>query len=311
MWDRSASTRSSHHARFPFPRRREAGCGAVGTMDIFFRGTITSSPIKTRNSPRIHQELPSYSFDTSLLSDTSYECLSTNPETGVVHLCRRSPRLLANGYYVLTEDSVVSDDQGNLTLTPTQTNISYKENVARIFRRKRKARRSLASLFSDVSQSLLSGSIFGRDGILSSAELSSCLDVSSSTEHDTSLHFTYDPTDTVPRKDKESCLSESFAEDYSAPVLPVKSLNSLIDVPPQSKCYCTPTNPPSDAVFRRAFLVFFFTLVLCANIFSRYVCGGIAVAVASLFLISSICGSKSGFGRTVRAKTEDITSRNE
>lgn len=74
------------------------------------------------------------SFDTSFLSDTSFECFSTNPETGLVHVCRRSPRLLANGYYVLTEDSVVTDDHGNLTLTPTQTNISYKENLARSVR---------------------------------------------------------------------------------------------------------------------------------------------------------------------------------
>lgn len=74
---------------------------------------------------------PFLSFDASFLSDVSYECFSTNPETGLVHVCRRSPRLLANGYYVLTEDSVVTDDQGNMTLTPTQTNISYKENLAR------------------------------------------------------------------------------------------------------------------------------------------------------------------------------------
>lgn len=74
------------------------------------------------------------SFDTSFLSDAAYECFATSPETGLVHVCRRSPRLLANGYYVLTEDSIVTDDQGNLTLTPTQTNVSYKENLARSVR---------------------------------------------------------------------------------------------------------------------------------------------------------------------------------
>ncbi|XP_034170661.1 transmembrane protein 71 isoform X2 [Pangasianodon hypophthalmus] len=279
-------------------------------MDIFFRGTITSSPIKTRNAQGCQ---PSYSFHTSFLSDASYECFSTNPETGLVHLCRRSPRLLANGYYVLTEDSVVTDDEGNLTLTPTQTNISYKENIARIFRRRRKTRRSFATLLNDVSQSLLSGSIFGRDGTLSSAELSSCLDVNSGTEQDTSVYFTYGPTEIVPLKDKESFLPEveSLCEDCSAPVLPAQSLNSLIDVPPESKCYCTPNNPPSDAMFRKAFLVLLFTLCLCANMFSRYVCGGIAVAMTFLFLISSICGSKSGTACTIWTKTEDITSRIE
>lgn len=270
-------------------------------MDIFFRGTTTSSPIKTR-STQGHQ--PSYSFDTSFLSDTSYECFSTNPETGLVHVCRRSPRLLANGYYVLTEDSVVTNDQGNLTLMPTQTNISYKENLARIFRRRRKGRRSFATLLNGVSQSLLTGSIFGRDGTLSSTELSSCLDVSSSTEQDTPVYFTYDPTEMVPLKDKETLLPEveSLSEDCS--------LYCLIDVTPHSKCYCTPTNPPSDAVFRKVFFVLF-TLCLCANMFSRYVCGGIAIAVAFLYLISSVCGSKSGTARTIWTKTEDITSRNE
>ncbi|XP_053507057.1 transmembrane protein 71 isoform X3 [Ictalurus furcatus] len=240
-------------------------------MDIFFRGTTTSSPIKNRNT---QGRQPSYSFDPSFLSDTSYECFSTNPETGLVHVCRRSPRLLANGYYVLTEDSVVTNDQGNLTLTPTQTNISYKENLARIFRRRRKGRRSFATLLNDVSQSLLTGSIFGRDGTLSSTELSSCLDVSNSNEQDTSVYFTYgegfvvenvfrlkcvymcildlcmsvaDPTEMVPLKDKETLLPEveSLSEDCSTPVLPAQSLYCLIDVTPQSKCYCTPTNPPS------------------------------------------------------------------
>ncbi|XP_053507055.1 transmembrane protein 71 isoform X2 [Ictalurus furcatus] len=278
-------------------------------MDIFFRGTTTSSPIKNRNT---QGRQPSYSFDPSFLSDTSYECFSTNPETGLVHVCRRSPRLLANGYYVLTEDSVVTNDQGNLTLTPTQTNISYKENLARIFRRRRKGRRSFATLLNDVSQSLLTGSIFGRDGTLSSTELSSCLDVSNSNEQDTSVYFTYDPTEMVPLKDKETLLPEveSLSEDCSTPVLPAQSLYCLIDVTPQSKCYCTPTNPPSDAVFRKAFLVLF-TLCLCANMLSRYVCGGIAVAVAFLYLISSVCGSKSGTARTIWTKTEDITSRNK
>ncbi|XP_060761375.1 transmembrane protein 71 [Neoarius graeffei] len=260
---------------FSFPHRK-AGCAVVGTMDIFFKGTITSSPIKTRNT---QGQQPSYSFDTSFLSDAAYECFATSPETGLVHVCRRSPRLLANGYYVLTEDSIVTDDQGNLTLTPTQTNVSYKENLARIFRRRPKAKRSFATLFNDVSQSLLNG----------------------------------DSTKVVPLKGQESILPEveSLSEDCSAPVLCAQSLNSLVDVPSQSKCYCIPTNPPSDAVFRKAFLVLLFTLCLCASMFSRYVCGGIAVAAAFLFLISSIRGSKSGTMHTIWTKTEDITSRNE
>lgn len=146
--------------------------------------------------------------------------------------------------------------------------------VFRIFRRRRKGRRSFATLLNDVSQSLLTGSIFGRDGRLPSTELSSCLDISNSNERDTSVYFTYgegfvvenvfrlkcvymcildlcmsvaDPTEMVLLKDKETLLPEveSLSEDCSTPVLPAQSLYCLIDVTPQSKCYCTPTNPPS------------------------------------------------------------------
>ncbi|XP_010174179.2 transmembrane protein 71 [Antrostomus carolinensis] len=77
--------------------------------------------------------------------DPAYECCSTNPLTGSA--CRHSPRLLSNGYYVLTEDSFLSDEEGNVTLTPSQTSVTYKENLVRIFRRRKKVRRSLDSLF--------------------------------------------------------------------------------------------------------------------------------------------------------------------
>ncbi|XP_023777308.1 transmembrane protein 71 isoform X3 [Cyanistes caeruleus] len=64
--------------------------------------------------------------------DPAYEC-STTPLTGSLPTCRRSPRLLSNGYYVLTEDSFVSDEEGNITLTPSHTSVTYKENLVRLF----------------------------------------------------------------------------------------------------------------------------------------------------------------------------------
>ncbi|OXB74629.1 UNVERIFIED_CONTAM: hypothetical protein H355_010155, partial [Colinus virginianus] len=79
---------------------------------------------------------------------TAYRCCSTSPLKGSIFTCRHSPRLLSNGYYILTEDSFLSDEDGNITLTPSQTNITYKENLVRIFRRRKKIRRSLANLFS-------------------------------------------------------------------------------------------------------------------------------------------------------------------
>ncbi|XP_061463587.1 transmembrane protein 71 isoform X2 [Rhineura floridana] len=85
--------------------------------------------------------------DVFLDHDATYECTSTNPCTGCVFTCRRSPRLLTNGYYLLTEDSFLSDEDGNITLSPSQTSVTYKEKLVRIFRRRKRIRRSLVSLF--------------------------------------------------------------------------------------------------------------------------------------------------------------------
>ncbi|NXW32631.1 TMM71 protein, partial [Phaetusa simplex] len=89
---------------------------------------------------------PSYAC-AFLDDDPAYECCSTNPLPSSLSTCRRSPRLLSNGYYILTEDSFLSDEEGNITLTPSQTSVTYKENLVRIFRRRKKIRRSLDSLF--------------------------------------------------------------------------------------------------------------------------------------------------------------------
>ncbi|NXQ47697.1 TMM71 protein, partial [Catharus fuscescens] len=94
--------------------------------------------------------------------DPAYEC-STNPLTGSLPTCRHSPRLLSNGYYVLTEDSFLSDEEGNITLTPSHTNVTYKENLVRVFKRRKKIRRSLDSLFNlSASSSWLSSTIPSR-----------------------------------------------------------------------------------------------------------------------------------------------------
>ncbi|NWQ65865.1 TMM71 protein, partial [Neopipo cinnamomea] len=91
--------------------------------------------------------------------DPAYEC-STNPLTGSLSRCRRSPRLLSNGYYILAEDSFLSDEEGNVTLTPSHTRVTYKENLIRVFRRRKKIRRSLDSLFNlSASSSWLSSTI--------------------------------------------------------------------------------------------------------------------------------------------------------
>ncbi|NWI98452.1 TMM71 protein, partial [Crypturellus undulatus] len=106
--------------------------------------------------------LLSYSC-TFLDEETGEEGCSMNPVTGSPLTCRRSPRLLSNGYYIVAEDSFLSDEEGNITLTPPQTNVAYKENLVRIFRRRKKIRRSLASLFSlSASNSWLSTTVLNN-----------------------------------------------------------------------------------------------------------------------------------------------------
>eukprot|EP00064_Thunnus_orientalis_P020435 superscaffoldBa00005614_g20570 len=74
----------------------------------------------------------SNNLDLSLLSpDSSYVCYSS-ADGGDPCSCRRSPRLLTNGYYAVTEDSFSWDDDGNVSLTPCKTNVSYKENLVRL-----------------------------------------------------------------------------------------------------------------------------------------------------------------------------------
>lgn len=71
------------------------------------------------------------SLDASLLSpDSSYVCYSSS-DAGAPCCCRRSPRLLTNGYYDVTEDSFCLDEDGNVSLTGCRTNVSYKENLVR------------------------------------------------------------------------------------------------------------------------------------------------------------------------------------
>ncbi|KAM7174312.1 transmembrane protein 71 isoform 2-T2 [Macrochelys suwanniensis] len=124
-----------------------------------------SSPVfdkEPRQSLSPEHILPSYTY-AFLDSDTSYECCSINPLTGSLFTCRRSPRLLTNGYYILTEDSFLSDEDGNVTLTPSQTSVTYKEKLVRIFRRRKKIRRSLASLFSlSASDSWLNSTVLSN-----------------------------------------------------------------------------------------------------------------------------------------------------
>lgn len=114
---------------------------------------------------------PSFTCD-FLDGESSFECCSIDPLTGSHYICRRSPRLLTNGYYIWTEDSFLCDPDGHITLNPSHTSVMYKENLVRIFRKKRRTHRSLSSLLDPrASKSWLHGSIFGDVDSLPSEDL--------------------------------------------------------------------------------------------------------------------------------------------
>lgn len=131
---------------------------------------LMSTPVASKcssGSKKEHAEKPSPTCIFRSLScdfldgDSSFECCSIDPLTGSHFSCRRSPRLLTNGYYVWTEDSFLFDKDGNITLSPSQTSVLYKENLVRIFRKKKRIRRSFSSLFNfSPSESWLHGSRF-------------------------------------------------------------------------------------------------------------------------------------------------------
>ncbi|KAM7379827.1 hypothetical protein PAMP_005347 [Pampus punctatissimus] len=226
-------------------------------MALFFSGAVTST------------------LDTSLLSpDSSYVCYSSADGGGDPCSCRRSPRLLTNGYYNVTEDSFSWDDDGNVSLTPCKTNVSYKENLVRVFRRRRRHRSSLARLLSDVTescQSWLDEKVFRgvfRTGQDQDQEQNqeqnrdcdwvrtcqedfpspSLLDESTwsrfnSTELDNSHSFTYDPTEIPPPPDKVAppqkllIQEEICSEICQSKETFTQSLGGLSEVPPPSPFY--------------------------------------------------------------------------
>ncbi|XP_046883496.1 transmembrane protein 71 [Hypomesus transpacificus] len=289
-------------------------------MALLFSRAVTSSPLRKRQ-PVADQSCQSLGL--SLLSpDSSYECYSVNPVTGSPCCCRRSPRLLSNGYYVLTEDSYVWDDEGNVSLTPSKINVSYKENLVRVFRRRRKARRSLASLLSDMTetcQSWLDERVFGGKRFAPLAESSWVED--STTTLDTSCSFTYDHSDITAPPEKlaqEPVIQEEICSEtcYSQEQF-TQSLGGLLDVPPPSTFHshncCLPEPQPADCPTMKALFLLIFTVFVFTAIFSGCLLRGLTMAfVTFLLIMTTQFFTKSGpMGKWRKAQTEDITSRNE
>ncbi|XP_070701734.1 transmembrane protein 71 [Pempheris klunzingeri] len=319
-------------------------------MALFFSGAVTSSPIKRR----LRGNHSCQSLDLSLLSpDSSYVCYPS-VDGGDPCSCRRSPRLLTNGYYSVTEDSFSWDDDGNVSLTPCKTSVSYKENLVRVFRRRRRPRSSLVRLLSDVTESCQSWldekvfrGVFGtgqnrnhgrdrdqvkdqdqeRDWARTSLEGPAPLDESSwsgfnSTELDDSRSFTYDPTEIPPPPDKVApppkllIQEEICSEICQSKERFTQSLGGLSEVPPPSPFYassCCQASPERTGLTMKAVLLLIFTVFIVTALYSGCLMWSATVASTVLAMITAcMIVTKSGpLGEWRRAKTEDITSRNE
>ncbi|KAM4557101.1 transmembrane protein 71 [Fundulus diaphanus] len=313
-------------------------------MALFFSGAVTSSPVKRR----LRGNRSCQSLDASLLSpDSSYVCFSS-ADAGAPCCCRRSPRLLTNGYYDVTEDSFCLDQDGNVSLTGCRASVSYKENLVRVFRRRRRPRRSLVSLLSDVTESChswLDQNVFrgmlgtghrqnldlDEDPDLDWAQVSqegpslSPLDESlwsgpTGAELEDSWSFTYDPTEAPPPPDKEAAkllIQEEICSEIceSKQRFTQPSLGGLSEVPPPPAFYsrCCQAAPESTGLTMKALLLITLCIFLLGALYSGCLRWS-AAATSAMFLVMSavMFVTKSGpMGEWRRAKTEDITSRNE
>lgn len=91
---------------------------------------VTGLDVVDRGVNHFPSSLFSFACD-FLDGDSSFECCPVDLLTGSHVTCRRSPRLLSNGYYIWTEDSFLCGEDGNITLSPPQTSVLYKENLVR------------------------------------------------------------------------------------------------------------------------------------------------------------------------------------
>lgn len=315
-----------------------------------FSGAVTSSPIKRK----LRSDY-SHSPDVSLLSPDSSYLLDCSD--GAPCCCRRSPRLLTNGYYDVTQGSFTWDQDGNVSLTPGKTSVCYKENLVRIFRRRRRPHSSLVSLLHDVKdncQSWLDHGLFRGvfrtnqcQDVHQNMSPDSCppspvfspvtpcwdqdlthdqtqdldwsrtdLDESTwtrlnSTELEKS-HFVYDPTEVPPPPDKQPLIQEEPCPDAFS-----QSVGGLSEVPPTPALYsqscCCRSQERNTGLTLRGLLLFIFTIFITAALCSRCVWWSSAVASSVLIAVSTfMIVTKSGpMGEWRKAKTEDITSRNE
>ncbi|XP_078254871.1 transmembrane protein 71 [Rhinoraja longicauda] len=248
-----------------------------------------------------------------------------NPLTGSPCLCRRSPRLLTNGYYDMSDESFM-DEEGNLTLTPSKINISYKENLVRIFRRRRKARRSFASLFSiDSSSAWLKSSLFSRSNC-PLAESSWMGDESDFDTSFTNIHgqgsAVLSPTnkswlfeDTLPLINAEAYSTEDLLGDRAEGILELPSHSQLH---PEKYCFNKSPKSPDYMTIKNLFShLIILALSISIAIFTRCFLGGViaALIITMLLFTAVLTTAKSAYPCFIKSQevlhltqTEEITS---
>ncbi|KAK0154436.1 Transmembrane protein 71 [Merluccius polli] len=264
-----------------------------------------------------------HNLDLSLLSDDcSFSCYSSNPAGGSPCSCRRSRRLLTNGYYVLGEDSVSWDDEGNISLTPSKTNVSYKENLVRVFRRKKRSRRSLASLLSGVTETCQTwldekvfGGVFTNDAADADADAEPTRLDFSTPEPDSAFTFTYDHSEILSPPEKEApapqtlFLEEICTETCHSQEQFTQSLCGLSEVLPpplvfHSNSCCSSPGEQTGSSTMKSLLSFIFTIFICTYFLSwSLLWAGAAAALVALMAFMFFI--KTGpVGSWRRAKTE-------
>ncbi|XP_032867615.2 transmembrane protein 71 [Tyto alba] len=231
---------------------------------------------------------PSYTC-AFLDGDPAYECCSTNPLRGLLSTCRRSPRLLSNGYYILTEDSFLSDEDGNITLTPSQTSVTYKENLVRVFRRRKKIRRSLARLLN-----LGASRSWRNRSVLSNMDSSHVDDpwpngcnnpeVSQSDIDDSDFSSEYDSH--VPQRQTPSSNGDSLTKDdeFLQPKKPFCSSKSCSTVVRNANEE-TLSNAESRAVQNVLFQMVVLNTCLIISVCTRYILGGLPATLLLIILV--------------------------
>ncbi|XP_072107803.1 transmembrane protein 71 isoform X3 [Mobula birostris] len=228
-----------------------------------------------------------------MTNESPYSPCHLNLLGGSPCACRRSPRLLTNGYYDVSEESFI-DEEGNITLTPSKINISYKENLVRVFRRRRKARRSFASFFSmDSSGSWLNSQLFS--GASYPLAESSWIDEGSDCDASYSQKYGQGSVD-LSRTDKSWLLEEAQpfidAEVFSTEDLLIDRSQRFLDLPSHSQirpakyCVNNATNSPDLITIRNYFShLIILALSIAITVFARCFLGGVIAALISTTLL--------------------------